>query len=62
MGREQEKSGYCFTVFKPGTPKGVKTRGVFGMFFIVLFIVIEFFALILLYFLEGKDIKRGGDV
>jgi hypothetical protein len=85
------KSGYGITVFKPGTPPGVKTRGIiffiilcilifleafyflfansakpfvlgmpFGMFFIVLVIAIEFFALLVLYFLEEKDVREEG--
>ena len=33
----------------------------FGMFFIALFIGIEFAALIILYFLEAKDTNKGGD-
>jgi len=32
----------------------------FGMAFIVLFILIEFFALIILYLLESKDMKEKG--
>lgn len=32
----------------------------FGMFFIVLVIVIEFFALLILYFLETKDMREEG--
>lgn len=85
------KSGYGITIFKPGTPPGVKTRGIiffiilcilifleafyflfansarpfvlgmpFGMFFIVLVIAIEFFALLVLYFLEEKDMREEG--
>jgi len=85
-------SGYGITVFKPGTPPGVRTRGIiffiilcililmeafyflfansakpfvlgmpFGMFFIVLVIAIEFIALLVLYFLEERDLgKKGG--
>lgn len=34
----------------------------FGMFFIVLFIMIEFAALIILYFLESKNMEEKGDV
>jgi len=33
----------------------------FSMFFIVLVIIIEFFVLLVLYFLEGADEKKGGD-
>lgn len=33
----------------------------FGMFFIALFIGIEFVALLILYFLEAKDTNEGGD-
>jgi len=33
----------------------------FGMFFIVLFIGIEFVMLLILYFLEAKDTNKGGD-
>jgi hypothetical protein len=32
----------------------------YGMFFIVLVIVIEFLALLVLYFLEAKDIQEEG--
>jgi hypothetical protein len=32
----------------------------FGMFFIVLFIAIEFVVLLILYFLEAKDVAEGG--
>ena len=32
----------------------------FGMFFIVLFIVIEFVALLIVYFSEAKDVAEGG--
>jgi len=84
-------SGYGITIFRPGTPPGVRTRGIiffiilcililmeafyflfansakpfvlgmpFGMFFIVLVIVIEFFALLVLYFLEEKDVRAEG--
>jgi phosphoglycerol transferase MdoB-like AlkP superfamily enzyme len=34
----------------------------FGMFFIVLFITIEFVALVILYFLESSEASEGGDV
>ena len=91
MGNNQENNGYGITVFKPGTPPGVKTRGIiffivfcliiliqafyflfansvkplvlgmpFGMFFIVLFIAIEFVALLIVYFAEAKDVAEGG--
>ena len=84
-------SGYGITIFKPGTPPGVRTRGIiffiilcililteafyfifansakpfvlgmpFGMFFIVLVIAIEFVALLILYFLEEKDMREEG--
>jgi phosphoglycerol transferase MdoB-like AlkP superfamily enzyme len=84
-------SGYGITIFKPGTPPGVRTRGIiffiilcililmeafyflfansakpfvlgmpFGMFFIVLVIAIEFVALLILYFLEPKDMQEEG--
>jgi len=33
----------------------------FGMFFIALFIGIEFVMLVILYFLEAKDADKGGD-
>ena len=33
----------------------------FGMFFIALFIGIEFAVLVILYFLEAKDTNKGGD-
>jgi len=32
----------------------------FGMFFIVLFIAIEFIALLVVYFAEAKDVAEGG--
>jgi phosphoglycerol transferase MdoB-like AlkP superfamily enzyme len=91
MSNNQENDGYGITVFKPGTPPSVKTRGIiffiifcliiliqafywlfansakplvlgmpFGMFFIVLFIVIEFVALLIVYFAEAKDVAEGG--
>ena len=91
MSNNQENDGYGITVFKPGTPSTVKTRGIiffiifcliiliqafywlfansvkplvfgmpFGMFFIVLFIAIEFIALLIVYFAEAKDIAEGG--
>jgi hypothetical protein len=91
MSNGNVKNGYGITVFKPGTPPGVKTRGIiffillcflifleafyflfansakpfvlgmpYGMFFIVLVIVIEFLALLVLYFLEAKDIQEEG--
>ena len=91
MSNNQENDGYGITVFKPGTPPGVKTRGIiffiifcliiliqafywlfansvkpfvlgmpFSMFFIVLFIVIEFVVLLILYFAEEKDVSEGG--
>ncbi len=34
----------------------------FGMFFIVLFITIEFVGLVILYFLESKDMEEKGEV
>jgi uncharacterized membrane protein len=92
MGSDSGRKGCEITVFRPGTPKAVKTResiffiilcGIimvqacywlfanavqpmvwgmpFGMFFIVLFIVIEFFVLLLLYLLEARDIQEGGN-
>lgn len=91
MSNEQEKEGYGITVFRPGTPRGAKIRGIvfftifciiilvqscywlfansarpfvlgmpFGMFFIVLFIVVEFAALAILYFLESIDMEEKG--
>jgi len=91
MSNNQENDGYGIVVFKPGTPPGVKTRGIiffiifcliiliqafywlfansakpfvlgmpFGMFFIVLFIAIEFIALLIVYFTEAKDVVEGG--
>ena len=91
MGNAKDVNGYGITVFKPGTPPGVRTRGIiffillcflifleafyflfansakpfvlgmpYGMFFIVLVIVIEFLALLVLYFLEAKDIQEEG--
>jgi uncharacterized membrane protein len=91
MGNGREEGGYGITVFKPGTPSGVKARGIiffiilciliwveafywlfansakpfilgmpFGMFFIVLFIVIEFIVLLILYSLESKDLQEEG--
>jgi hypothetical protein len=93
MSNGSGKSGYGITVFRPGTPPGVKTRGIiffiilcilifleafyflfansakpfvlgmpFGMFFIVLIIAIEFVALLILYFLEEKDVREEGGV
>jgi phosphoglycerol transferase MdoB-like AlkP superfamily enzyme len=91
MSNGTESSGYGITIFKPGTPPGVRTRGIiffiilcililmeafyflfansakpfvlgmpFGMFFIVLVIAIEFVALLILYFLESKDMQEEG--
>jgi phosphoglycerol transferase MdoB-like AlkP superfamily enzyme len=91
MSNDRENGGYGITVFRPGTPPGVKTREIiffiilcliiliqafyylfansaepyvlglpFGMFFIVLFIAIEFVVLLLLYFAEAKDAAEGG--
>jgi len=91
MSNNQENDGYGITVFKPGTPPSVKTRGIiffiifcliiliqafywlfansakplvlgmpFGMFFIVLFVAIEFIALLIVYFAEAKDVEEGG--
>jgi phosphoglycerol transferase MdoB-like AlkP superfamily enzyme len=91
VSNEQEKEGYGITVFRPGTPRGAKIRGIvfftifciiilvqscywlfansarpfvlgmpFGMFFIVLFIVVEFAALAILYFLESIDMEEKG--
>ena len=91
MGNGREEGGYGITFFGPGTPSGVKARGViffiilciliwveafywlfansakpfilgmpFGMFFIVLFIVIEFIVLLILYSLESKDLQKEG--
>jgi phosphoglycerol transferase MdoB-like AlkP superfamily enzyme len=91
MSNNKENDGYGITVFKPGTPPSVKTRGIiffiifcliiliqafywlfansakplvlgmpFGMFFIVLFIAIEFIALLIVYFAEAKDVTEGG--
>jgi len=84
-------SGYGVTIFRPGTPPGVRARGIiffiilcilvlmeafyflfansakpfvlgmpFGMFFIVLVIAIEFIVLLILYFLEEKDVREEG--
>jgi len=91
MSNDQGNDGYGITVFRPGTPPGVKRRGIiffiilcliiliqafywlfansvkpfvlgmpFGMFFIVLFIAIEFVVLLILYFAEAKDVSEGG--
>ncbi len=91
MSNDQGNDGYGITVFRPGTPPGVKARGMiffiilcliiliqafywlfansvepfvlgmpFGMFFIVLFIAIEFVVLLILYFAEAKDVSEGG--
>jgi len=91
MSNGTGSSGYGITVFRPGTPPGVRTRGIiffiilcililmeafyfifansakpfvlgmpFGMFFIVLVIAIEFVALLILYFLESKDMQEEG--
>ena len=93
MSNNQENDGYGISVFKSGTPSGVKTRGIiffivfcliiliqafywlfansvepfvlgmpFGMFFIVLFIAIEFITLLILYFAETKDVEEGGGI
>jgi len=93
MSSEHEKDGYGITVFRPGTPRSVKIRGIvffiifciiivvqscywlfantvkpfvlgmpFGMFFIVLFIMIEVAALIILYFLESENTEEKGDL
>jgi len=87
----KKKEGYCFTLFKQGTPPKVKVRSIvffiiligiifvqafyflfanqvepyvwgmpFSMFFIVLFIIIEFLVLLTLYFMEEKSEKKGG--
>ena len=91
MSNDRENDGYGITVFGPGTPPGVKRRGIiffiilcviiliqafywlfansaepfvlgmpFGMFFIVLFVAIEFVVLLILYFAEAKDVAEGG--
>jgi len=91
MSDEGGKSGYGITVFRAGTPSGVRARGIiffvilcflifleafyflfansakpfvwgmpYGMFFIVLVILVEFFALLVLYFLEEKDMREEG--
>jgi phosphoglycerol transferase MdoB-like AlkP superfamily enzyme len=93
MGESNGNGDYGIVVFKPGTPKSAKTRGIFffivfcviilvqafywvfankvlpivlgmpfGMFFIVLFIAIEFVALVILYFLESSEDSEGGSV
>ncbi len=93
MGDSSRNGDYGIMVFKPGTPKSAKTRGIFffivfsliiliqafywlfankvlpivmgmpfGMFFIVLFIAIEFVALVILYFLESSENSEGGNV
>jgi hypothetical protein len=82
-------NGYGLTVFKPGTPPQVRSRGIFffilfcviilvqccyflfansvepillgmpfGMFFVVLFVAIEFAALLALFKLEENDPKE----
>jgi len=38
MSNDQEKGGYGITVFRPGTPPGVKTREI--IFFIILCLII----------------------
>jgi phosphoglycerol transferase MdoB-like AlkP superfamily enzyme len=91
MGNEKGSNGYGITIFKPGTPPGVRARGIiffiilcililmeafyflfansakpfvlgmpFGMFFIVLVIAIEFVVLLILYFIESKDMQGEG--
>jgi phosphoglycerol transferase MdoB-like AlkP superfamily enzyme len=91
MSNNKDNDGYGIMVFKPGTPPGVKTRGIiffiifcliiliqafywlfansvkpfvlgmpFSMFFIVLFIAIEFVVLLIVYFAEAKDVEEGG--
>ncbi|HUU42040.1 MAG TPA: hypothetical protein VMW42_13975 [Desulfatiglandales bacterium] len=93
MNNNQENDGYGISVFKPGTPSGEKTRGMFffivlcliiliqafywlfansvepiiwgmpfGMFFVVLFIIIEFVMLLIVYFAEAKDSTKGGNI
>jgi len=92
MSGNQENEGYGISIFKPGTPAGEKTRGIFffivlcliiliqafywlfansvepiiwgmpfGMFFVVLFIAIEFVTLLIMYLAEGKDSEKGGN-
>ncbi|TFG93211.1 MAG: hypothetical protein E4H15_01885 [Syntrophobacterales bacterium] len=34
----------------------------FGMFFVVLFIIIEFVMLLIVYFAEAKDSTKGGNI
>ena len=91
MNNKQEKNEYGITVFAPGTPPGIKARGIcffifftviilivscywlfanslkpiifgmpFGMFFIVLFIVLGFCALLILYYLESRNSDAEG--
>ena len=91
MAEGNSNEGYGITVFRSGTPPGVKKREFiffiilctiimvqacywlfansvqplvlgmpFGLFFIVLFVVIEFAVLVILYLLEAKDIEEGG--
>ncbi len=93
MGASSERDDYGVVLFKPGTPKSTKVRGIFffivfcliilvqafywvfankvlpivlgmpfGMFFIVLFIAIEFVALVFLYILESSEASEGGEV
>ena len=91
MDDSTRNDDYGVTVFKPGTTKSARIRGIFffivfsliilvqafywlfanrvlpivmgmpfGMFFIVLFIAIEFVALVILYFLESSEDSEGG--
>ncbi len=88
MAKESTDGGYGITIFRPGTPAGVRWRKIvffiifsliiliqacywlfansaepillgmpFGMFFIALFIFIEFLALLVLYQIESKEIE-----
>ena len=92
MGDSNGNGDYGVVVFRPGTPKSARVRGIvffiifcviilvqafywvfankvlpivlgmpFGMFFIVLFIAIEFVALVVLYLLESSEGSEGGE-
>jgi uncharacterized membrane protein len=51
----------CYWLFA-NTVKPLVLGMPFGMFFIVLFIMIEFAALIILYFLESKNMAEKGEL
>jgi phosphoglycerol transferase MdoB-like AlkP superfamily enzyme len=52
MSNNQENDGYGITVFKPGTPPGVKTRGIIFFIIFCLIILIQAF-----YWLFANSVK-----